>query len=521
MTDHEFIAQVSENQEKLRRELHAEVESLFKKEREALLERAHLFMNVAKWTAAAIAIVLGLLGIKAWDDVKANVQGYFTARLEKIYQIDDPSSPLSRGIDELLDRAVLNALYVQVQREHTKGDTRARPIQGRSNSENLTSGELDRLLRMLKLPKTDILAFTDAIYVLNHLAFGEERRQAVSSVLAELLAAREKTDSSWMASNETKRLLILSNFPKSEAIDAVAGDLLSRPISDRLRSAALARIEQEDYRAAAPMVIKLIDGAEETKSKFEAQRALARLRPDHERVRKFVLTDMLNRTEKNDLVRCLDLAAALAANVDRNTLDIDKLEKYRRMLAELAVPLAAKAIDAGVTLEYGDLGPGSGVRVRVPIGPDASRVEGIDPEIYSDDFVSQLMTFASAKSMADLARYVSAFSIDTGSIAAGRITARVYAELDSDSRIELRDGTILTSENAEGRSVRLVARWQSGFDAKPFGQSAKTLVGNNQAKEVLALWTDDNGTPLQNRIQAIKNVRYTVKGKLGRKQEEQ
>src|SRR5262245_29409551 len=117
MTDEEILARIAESRENTRRELREELESLFKKEKDSLLERAQLFMSVAKWSAAALAIGFGLLGIKAWSDVKANIEEYFKAQLNNAYRIDDPTSPLARSIDQLMDRAVLNSLYVRALRE--------------------------------------------------------------------------------------------------------------------------------------------------------------------------------------------------------------------------------------------------------------------------------------------------------------------------------------------------------------------------------------------------------------------
>src|SRR5262249_34361005 len=146
---------------------------------------------------------------------------------------------------------------------------------------------------IVRSPDTENRMFQDAIYVLNRLVIAEDRRQVVSFVLAELLAAKPHSNSSWMSSNERKRLTILSSFHKSEAIDAVSSELLSQPVSDRIKLAALTRVQKDDYKAAVPSILKFIEVAEDKRIKFLGFRALAGLRPDHERVRTFIASDLL------------------------------------------------------------------------------------------------------------------------------------------------------------------------------------------------------------------------------------
>lgn len=517
MADPEILGQIAESQEKTRRELREEVENLFRKERDSFNERIHLFLNTAKWSGATLLAVFGLLGIKAWGDIKTNVEEYFKTRLEKIYRLEDASSPISRSIEQLMDRALVNALYVQVQRAHNTTNTGNRLRMGAADRESLSSGELERLLRIVRNPQTEALAFEDTIVVLNALVSSDERRQAVSSTLAGLVAAKEKSDSSWMASNERKRLAILTSFRNSEEIDAVAGELLGQPISDRLKSSALTRIGKVKYRAATPSIIKFIDTADGQELKFLGYRTLALLRPDHDRLKNYILSDLIKREEKIDLLNCLSMAATLAQRVEEHPFfeDSDDRQRHLRILTELAIPLAAKALESGVTMEFEDFGFRNGLHARIATGSSSSHSSWVSSAIYSNDFVSELLNFGAKKSIYVLSQYISALSINSERSFSRQPRVKMLANLTDDSELQFEDGTKVTRSQLKGESVELATNSEK--------LSARTGTRNEGTKDykIHAIWENLEGTRSKKQLRSIKNVTFFVTANLNGQSEDE
>jgi hypothetical protein len=513
MNDHEITALLAENREKIREELRTELEVLFKKEKDALVERAQFLMNAAKWSAAALAVGFGLLGVKAWSDVRAHVEDYFKSTLEKTYLIDDATSPIRRSVDYLLDRALVNSLYAQVLREKAR---EAADQQSSSRSHELqpiSLSELDRMLRLLKSPLTETSLFNDTVYVLNHLVKEEDRRQTVSAVLADLLAARQNSESAWMSSNERKRLTILSTFNKSEGLDVAASDLLIQPIPDRFKAAILQRIRREGVRNAAQNVVKLIDLSEDEPLKFECYLTLARIRPDHERVSRFITSDLLKKSEKKDLLQSIQIAAAIAAHESEigRFLDDDTLEKRKKLLSDLAVPLVARAFDNGVTLEYQEFGFRKGLSARIRVGPSAYRVTDLDRAIHSDILAAQVLALGAGRSLQVLSTYLAAMMPKTTFGSKSGSLLRVRAVLNSDSEIVLADGSTLSSSNVRDGGVELrVVDAAPAYGPSPSSTAQVKAVRIDAHGLLMAKWQDTSGKFIQKQISAVRHGSFEV-----------
>ena len=517
MTDQEILAQISDSRDKVRTELRAELEELFKKEKDNLLERAQLFMNVSKWTAASMAVVFGLLGIKAWSDVRSNVEGYFQTKLEKLYRIDEAGSPLARSIDQLLDRAVVNALYTEIQRSRAAGKDGARRTAERRELPKLTSGEQDRLVKRIKSSTTETLEFEDTIYVLNELVTEEDKRQAVSSTLAELLAAARKSESAWMSDNEKKRLAILLNFRDSEAVDAAASELLSQPVSDRLRTAVFVRIRKENFKGAVPQVLKFIDTTEDQTSKFQAYLTLAGLRPDHETVKTFVLNDLANRVEKIDILHCFEMAAALASDKkDSFFLDSDERARHKRLIALLAVPLAAKAIDSGVRLRYSDFGA-QGLMAQIRVAERSYRSTKIGREVFSAPFIDELLNLALKKPAHALANYLEALSVQSER---GLVNAKIYATLTPDSVVDFEDGTRLVLSDVGESKIQLRSSGTKEGTNSMIADDNKDRSRGDSTK-VIAIWKNLAGSRFERNVKLIRNIHFEAEYAVSRGQIDQ
>jgi hypothetical protein len=508
MDDQEILARIAGSREKLRGELSQELDTLFRKEKEVWSERAQLFMSVGKWSAAAFAVIFGLLGIKAWGDVRSNVEEFFKTKLDNTYRLNDTTNPLAREIDQLINRAVVNALYVQVQRDRDTASVQARRRRPFADTEaTLGPGELERLVSIAKAPTTESLAFEDTIYILNALVTSEDRRQAVSRTLAELLAAKPNSQAEWMASNEKKRLAILSSFRKAEAVDAVASELLAYPVSERLKEAVLARAAREDYKAAVPAILKFIEATDEARLKFYGLRALARLRPTHELVRALIVKLKDEAKEKNDLLHCLEIAEALAATNERGFFGDDEERQRRiRLLADLAIPIASKAFDGGVRLTFQEFTP-PGIYAVVPIGPSSFRMSRLGKDLFSEDFTSLLLDTANKASTATLGKYLAAISLTSDMPSTKRYT-RVIARLKSESRVQFEDGSEISSAGAKGGSLDLVS--EPIERVEPITKLVRGSGGQKDTFKVLASWEDPSGARLQKRVKSMVNVDFGV-----------
>lgn len=505
MTIADTLHKQYDDKEKLRKDLGEEIEKKFEKETGILLQQARFIITLIKWILGVLAILLALLGIKAWSDIQNNIEKYFQERLEKKYALDDANSPIKTRLDKLLDRALVNALFTEVIRDQEEiNNSRYQPTLERE-VKVFNSGELDRLLKIIRSKETDIRVFKDAVFVLNSIVVSRDARHKVSIVLAELLAAKEGHESEWMAEDEKKRIVILEAFYNSEMIDSTATELLNAPVTNNLKYAALNRVASEGYKSAVPAVIKFIDETEDRIYKIKGYRALARLMPSHEYLRSFIFKELLKQNDERSLVLCAAIAGDIAAagKQDFFWAVSDESTDLKRLIAELAVPLAAKAFESGVVLTYGRYYDGA-LRAEIPNKKSHSRVtEHINSKIYSDALMSQLLELGANKSFPIFTRYLSAVLPRAVYGEQSKEIVSVKVLFNDDSIIQFDDGSSLTKTKVIGQTVKLEPRVKDN-----------ELHRADETQDVVALWKGMDGFIVGKKVKAMKNVSFQVSSSL-------
>lgn len=498
MKPDETASYIADVKEKLRDEMKKEIEKIFKNERDALIERANMFISVAKWSGGALAITFGLLGIKAWTDIKINVEDYFKDKIMAMYRIDDQNSTARKEIDKLIDRAVVNSAYISAKRRGHITESNSRRLNDRDEPE-LGSGELERLLRLARGPQTEISVFEDIVRVLNVLVTTEERRHFVSSAFSELLAAKPNTDTSWMTNSERKRLAILQGFNKAESIDAAAVEVLSQKNSEQLQIAALDRILKENYKSAIPVILKRIEAETDGKLRFAALRTLAGLKPDDAIIRRFTNDDLMKRQEKSDLLKCIEFAVSIIPK-KREILffeDNEDIARINKIHSELTVPLAVKAIDGGVHLDYNDFGFNKGVTAKILVGRSMYRVAHIGGNIFNKSFISQLLDHVNKESIHKTAKFIQALSVENKN----KKMVQFYVNLENNSLLRLADGQEIQASSLSSARVEL-----------RINESIKLQNIKNQSQKnnilLTAVWRDKLGNKREGEILEIVDANF-------------
>ncbi|MEH6435899.1 hypothetical protein [Massilia sp. DD77] len=506
MDDTEIISKISEGDDLVRRELQRELRENFEKEKKDLLERANLLFTVTKWALASLAVIFTLFGIKAWSDIRTNVEEFFQEEIGKKYKIDDDASPINRTVEQLLDRAVVNALYMEVHRLGLPEDSLERRFRMNSR-EGVTPGEIERLLKVAKSNTTENAVFEDVIDILDKLVLGNEQRNSVASSLAEIVRADSSSAYGWAAHAEEKRHAIISKFENSDSIDAAASELISKPVSERLKTAALARIGKSKYAAAAPALLKFIEGTDESEIQFNAISALAAIRPTHGTVTNFILTDLLKRSDSIDLLRCVEMAAVFPNTSGESLfwLEEEKSAATRKMVLDYSIPLLIKALNAGVTLNAEDSDTEQAVEARIKVGERASRSTNVNVSILSSIMIDELFKELIQKNSQPLAKYVAAFG-GGGTNRHGR-EIRIYGLLRPNSAILLKDGTPLTLKEVPSGEFRISA--QSGLiEEFATPTPAKHAVRKNL---IFATWINANGLLVTREIAEMKQIGFAAR----------
>ena len=165
MNDQEILALMAEAREKIRRELQEDLDKLVQKEKQAMLEHFRIAKYIIKWSVAVLTLICMLLGYTAWTNMRKDIEDWWKEKLETTYDVDNLSSPFRIEADSLRDQALVNSLYVYVQRKNaSEGDT-SRIF--RDKDERLGPAELARLLNIFTLQKSSAALFEDALVVVD------------------------------------------------------------------------------------------------------------------------------------------------------------------------------------------------------------------------------------------------------------------------------------------------------------------------------------------------------------------
>jgi sulfur relay (sulfurtransferase) DsrF/TusC family protein len=520
MTEEEILNRLQKAREEIRDELEGKITLLFEKEKQQLMDRAQFMMNILKISGTALAVILGILGFTSFREIKVSVKDYFKTRIEDVYKLADANSPLRLEANNLLNRALINTLYTEMQSQKSKRSLHENEYDEELKS-GLSSAEIERIIDVLRLQQTPSTLFQDAVKVLDELVLSEDQRKSVGDALSSLLASKPDGAFAWMSKEENKRLSIISAFLDQDVLTASSAELLTQPVADQLKFSILGRMRSGDGAGSKEdAILALISNTENFMLKSNAYLALARIKPYHDSLKSYVKNHLLKQDGRNNTIQCLLMAVELQ-NFSRRTsrwLEDDETSKRAyKVLHELAVPLAMKAINSGIAFHYSKKSSKNRLLVRANSESFYNMPVPISTDILSDSLVLGVLESATKKSLPDLAKCVKAFSI----ISVYRNEVKKYftitAHLEKDSKLVFSDNSSLEAEDAEENTIELETKTSYEKETKTsYEKSPMKFVQMLRTKRepvaiaLFANWTSDKGIKNSKAVKTMEGVEFGV-----------
>jgi len=250
---------------------------------------------------AVIAAAFTFLGVKTWWDIDQRIGDAAAKEVQKRLQSDDPMSPFRMKVDDLVDRAVLNAYLVQLAEHRSR----------RWLNVKVATDDLPRLIRLISNPDTPDHLFLDAVRVA--LLVDDDRAQTVVRQRLLTIAAAQQ-DSKWVERQPVKREWLLTALAKANISETIAPatTIIEDPTTLKQWPTLVVSAIDASTKLGADSVtddFERLAKAPDRRIRIASLKALAHLKPTSK-----ILSDRLSsqRTSDFDDVRTdLELAAAL------------------------------------------------------------------------------------------------------------------------------------------------------------------------------------------------------------------
>jgi hypothetical protein len=288
----EIERKVSERLRELEERLDQRVQASIRDDRAFVKDTIGVAFKVAGFAVAVVVVVLGVLGVKTYSDVRNAAKRAAENITDHYLQTPDGK----RITESALDRAMLDSYLVRIALMNADNAKKELMIDD--------SG-IDRLLRIVKNPDADRVTFDSAAKVLirvlegpDRLRLGESMVSEVGETVAVFISARDK-DAKWLERNRGRRSSLLRQLSESSG---VRQDGTLRFSDDQIKTACRELISSDapnEFKMQAMMYLganrdrdaleKLVELAEKGKELADdALLAVAKIDPKNDVVKKWL-----------------------------------------------------------------------------------------------------------------------------------------------------------------------------------------------------------------------------------------
>jgi hypothetical protein len=250
-----------------------------------LAERAEANRKLFTWAVGSVTLVLALLGIKTFSDMRTVARAAATEEVKQRLSLDDPNSEIRRDIDKMLAKALIDSYMFKMAKADdedgfrpeidisdrdaerigrfildpaTKADDFNDGLQLLMQTEN-DGGErpyVEEVKKLLAEPKSWIFRQPAKLKTVLELTSDDSLQSYARTVLQDNGAKKELLAAAIgysVRTNDQQAIALLEKlaaFPEKEiAVEALAGLGSISPVSATLRTALLAPLDPEDTSA--------------------------------------------------------------------------------------------------------------------------------------------------------------------------------------------------------------------------------------------------------------------------------
>jgi hypothetical protein len=412
----------------------------FDRERAFVLSIVDRGFRIITVVGLSIALIFSAFGVKTIRDASTAVTRAAEARVEAAISSGDPESPFRKGLDGVLNRAVLDSYALSLAR------TRAT---NRFSELTIAQADLTRIFTLINNPDTPFETFQTAIDVL--LAAASDRNAETTTLITNRLLdlITSSGGTRWMEGQPIKRAYILRNMDVQTAREA-ALQILKVGADGLTMHAALQKLQQLGMpRGEEISVVEAVyNSSRDEQIRHSALAFLARHDPDNGVIAVWLGTLPQQQIDAPTAQHAADVALAAWSGYDHLGRGGSREDIAREILLRLV--LAGVHFDKGMpptTWHGGELALTAGGQ-RFVVSP--LLVFG-DINYRNTTVASPAISLLKHAAETDQRLFVAAVSALTILRGGGSLYSEVVVSTSGSAGVHLTDGRVLSTNNTSGQ----------------------------------------------------------------------